>query len=90
MNAKSLDTIKAGEKILVLRITGGRHAREKLTGMGIVPGEKIKVSKNDGSGPLIVDIYGSRTVIGIGLAQKVMVTELGDEFADSRGGSDPP
>ncbi len=75
MKAKSLDTVKAGSSIRVLTITGGRHAREKLVGMGIVPGEMVKVSKNDGGGPLIVDVYGSRTVIGIGLAQKVMVAD---------------
>jgi len=47
-------------------------------GLGIVPGEKLRVRKNENGGPLIVDIYGSKTVIGIGLAQKVQVMGVGE------------
>jgi Fe2+ transport system protein FeoA len=77
MSAKSLDTVTSDSVVRVVSIGGGRHAREKLMGLGIVPGEKLRVRKNDGGGPLIIEIYGSKTVVGLGLAQKVEVTEVG-------------
>lgn len=49
-------------------------ARKKLTDLGIIPGERLKVMRNDGVGPLLIGIYDSKVVIGIGLAQKVRVT----------------
>ncbi len=78
MSAQSLDTVPSGTTVRVVSLSGGRHAREKLMGLGIVPGEKLRVRKNENGGPLIVDIYGSKTVIGIGLAQKVQVMGVGE------------
>ncbi|BDZ68114.1 hypothetical protein GCM10025860_15620 [Methanobacterium ferruginis] len=41
--------------------------------MGIYKDSQIKVIKNDIPGPLIVDVKGSRLIIGRGQAQKIMV-----------------
>lgn len=73
MESVSLERVASGKTVRVVSLAGGRHAREKLMGLGIVPGEKIRVRKNESGGPLIIDIYGSKTVLGTGLAQKVHV-----------------
>jgi Fe2+ transport system protein FeoA len=52
-------------------------------GLGIVPGEKVRVRKNENGGPLIIDIYGSKTVLGLGLAQKVQVMVVGSDSRDT-------
>ncbi len=73
MSSTTLDKITPGSTVRVISLSGGRHAREKLMGLGIVPGEQIKVRKSDNGGPLVIDIYGSKMVLGLGLAQKVHV-----------------
>jgi Fe2+ transport system protein FeoA len=83
MSAQSLDTVPSGSTVRVVSLGGGRHAREKLMGLGIVPGEKVRVRKNENGGPLIIDIYGSKTVLGLGLAQKVQVMVVGSDSRDT-------
>ena len=46
---------------------------KKLCEIGIYPKSLLKVIKNDISGPLIVEVKGSRFVLGRGQAQKIMV-----------------
>jgi Fe2+ transport system protein FeoA len=76
MNTKTLDLVASGTTVRIVSLSGGRHAREKLRGLGFIPGERVKVRRNDFGGPLVVEIYGSRTVLGLGLAQKVKVVEM--------------
>ena len=51
-------------------------ARSKLMDLGIIPGEHLTVTQNDGSGPLIIEHHGSRLVVGTGLAGKVRVSPV--------------
>jgi len=74
MESITLDKATRGSSVRVVAVSGGRMARQKLTDLGIIPGEKLKIVRNDGSGPVLVGLYDSKVVVGSGLAQKVRVT----------------
>ena len=65
---------KAGEKLLIKEIAGGRDARARLASMGLRPGDPVEVISNDGEGRLIVGRGSTRLALGRGIAQKVLVT----------------
>ncbi len=57
----------------VSKINAGHKAHRFLADLGIHEGEKIRVVKND-SGPVIVEVKGTRVAIGRGLASKIELT----------------
>jgi len=73
MNTQTLDQIKNGSLVRVVSVNGGRMARKKLMDLGVIPGERLKVLRNDSAGPLLIALYDSKVVVGSGLAQKVRV-----------------
>lgn len=64
---------KTGDTVRVMAISGGRTARKKLMDLGIIPGERVKVLRNDSAGPLLIGVYDSKIMIGSGLSHKVTV-----------------
>ena len=58
---------------VVVRINGGHSRRDRLL-LGIVPGVPVYVIKNGRSGPLVLDVLGSRIVLGNGIASAVEVS----------------
>jgi len=53
----------------------GRGCVNKLASMGIIPGEVVRVI-NTGSGPVMVEVKGSRVAIGRGVAMKIYGEEI--------------
>ena len=41
--------------------------------MGLIPGVQIRVINSQMPGPIMIDLRGSRLVLGHGVAQKIMV-----------------
>jgi len=66
---------KANVNLIFTFIEGGRSAAQRLTGMGLIPGESLKVLHNSGYGPVTVLIKGAKVALGHGLAAKIMVEE---------------
>ncbi len=58
--------------IIISSIRAGQKAHRFLAELGIHSGEKVKVVKND-SGPVILEVKGTRVAIGRGLAGKIEV-----------------
>ena len=56
-------------------IDAGQGATSRLTSMGILPGEDLKLLSRGQHGPLVVEVKGTRVAIGRGLAVKVRVTK---------------
>ena len=56
-------------------VEGGRGAIQRLTDMGLLPGERLKVLHNSGYGPVTVLIKGAKVALGHGLAAKIIVEE---------------
>ena len=61
-----------GEKVNVIRFAGGRKMQNRLASMGLTSGDVIEVLNN--TGPFIINVKGTRLALGMGLAQKVLVT----------------
>lgn len=74
----TLDVIKKDVQIEVVEIHGGWGIRQRLNQMGIHPRDKIIVKKSGFmKGPMLVQVHGMDVAIGRGMAQKVLVKEIG-------------
>jgi ferrous iron transport protein A len=58
-------------RLVSFRDGGGFQAR--LAAMGLVPGAELHVCSNRGHGPLVIEVKGSRMILGRGLAGKILV-----------------
>lgn len=65
-----LTGVDPGKQVQVFTIEGGRKLRARLAAMGLIPGVKLTVIKND---PLIIAMNDSRLVLGRGMACKITV-----------------
>jgi ferrous iron transport protein A len=65
-----------GREVVVRGLAGGRGMRRRLTDMGIAPGAKVRVVRNDGHGPLLMALGEARLAVGRGVALKIMVEEV--------------
>ena len=69
----SLAMASVNDNLKIVQVWHGGKFKKKLSEMGIYKDSQIKVIKNDIPGPLIVDVKGSRLILGRGQAQKIMV-----------------
>ena len=65
--------VRPGEEVMVVDIRAGRGLTRRLTDMGLIPGTTIRVITSHMPGPILIDLRGSRLVLGHGIAQKIMV-----------------
>lgn len=72
-NKTILNTIKSGNMVIVNNICSGTGVKIKLTEMGITHGTKIKVIYNDGWGPMVIALSGSRMALGRQITKKIIV-----------------
>ncbi|GAB4159854.1 MAG: hypothetical protein Kow00107_08220 [Planctomycetota bacterium] len=70
-----LSSAKAGVQLVLVSVDAGRNFSSRLAEMGIFPGVELSVIKNDGGGPVIIEIRGSRVMLGRGEANKVLVKQ---------------
>lgn len=69
----SLAIANENENLKVVKVDHHGRFKKKLSDMGIYPDANLKVIKNDIPGPLILDVKGSRLILGRGQAQKILV-----------------
>ncbi|HPI92553.1 MAG TPA: FeoA family protein [Deltaproteobacteria bacterium] len=70
--------LKEGDTASILRITGGRHLKARMAGLGIREGTLVRlISAAPFRGPLLVEDVssGARTMIGRGMAASVEVCD---------------
>ena len=65
--------VRPGEEVTMVGIRAGWGLTKRLADMGLVPGTILRVINNQMPGPVIVEVRGSRLVLGHGVAQKIMV-----------------
>ena len=71
---KSLVSVKVGSKVIIRQIEGGKGAKSKLAGLGIIEGlEVVLKSKPSNNGPVVISIDNNDLVIGWGIASKIKV-----------------
>jgi len=70
-----LTMVSPGRKAQVAGIRAGRGLTRRLADMGLTIGVSIRVINSQTCGPILIDLRGSRLVLGHGVAQKILVTE---------------
>lgn len=68
-----LSIVQVGRKVRLISVEAGRGLRSRLTAMGLVPGTEIEVLQNFMHGPFLIEVKGSRIMLGRGMAQKIEV-----------------
>ena len=70
----SLNDMKDGQTGIIVSILGGRKAAKRLADLGLTTGTEIIVLRRTlFSGPVQIEVCGSRLVLGKGLALKIIV-----------------
>ncbi len=70
-----LSRVREGKRVRVVQVLGGWGMINKLRELGIYEGKEITVVRNS-VGPLILEVDGSKVVVGRGMAERIMVEEL--------------
>jgi Fe2+ transport system protein FeoA len=78
MNSKTneilLTELEDGQSGFIISVHGGKMLIKRLADLGLTSGTWIKVIRRTlFSGPVQVEVCGSRLVLGKGLASKIMV-----------------
>lgn len=68
-----LSMIKVGEKVKLVSVNAGHGLKSRLTAMGLVPDVEITVASSGYRGPCVIDVMGSKMVLGRGMAHKIIV-----------------
>ena len=63
------------EPVTVTGVKAGWGLQRRLADMGLTPGVRIRVINSQMSGPVLIDLRGSRVALGRGVAQKILVKE---------------
>jgi len=70
---KPLSAVEAGQTVKLATIEAGQGLKSRLLAMGLVPNVHITVVSNGGLGPFVVNVKGTKVVLGRGMAHKIMV-----------------
>ena len=70
-----LTQARTNVNLIFTSLEGGRGAIQRLTDMGLIPGERLRVLHNSGYGPVTVLMKGAKVALGHGLAAKIIVKE---------------
>jgi len=72
-----LDQVHENKKATVIDIQGGSGIRQRLSQMGIHPGDIITMVRYGAlRGPLLIEIHGSQVALGRGIASRILVEKL--------------
>jgi ferrous iron transport protein A len=70
----ALNELDDGQTAYIVSVLGGRNLTKRLADLGITSGTEVKIIRRTlFSGPLQVEVAGSRLVLGWGLASKILV-----------------
>lgn len=71
-----LSMVSPGELVQVAAVRAGWGLQRRLADMGLTPGVQVRVVNSQRSGPVVIEIRGSRLALGQGVAHKIMVKQL--------------
>ncbi|MBN2086847.1 ferrous iron transport protein A [Candidatus Peregrinibacteria bacterium] len=75
-----LTDLEPNQKGEIVSVLGGAMATKRLADLGLSSGTKIKIIKKAPfSGPIKIEFYESRLVLGRGLASKILVKIIQNE-----------
>ena len=70
---QSLSEIRSGQKVKLVSIDAGHGLTHRLISMGLIPNVEITVIKNSHPGPFVINVKGSKIMLGRGIASKIIV-----------------
>ncbi|QXM06840.1 FeoA family protein [Crassaminicella indica] len=68
-----LSMVNPGQNAILNSIRWGPKLKKKLQDMGLTPGVEINVISNNTNGAFIINVRGSRLVLGGVVTQQIMV-----------------
>ena len=71
-----LAMVSPGEVVQVVDVRAGWGFQRRLADMGLTPGVIIRVMNSQKPGPIIIDLRGSRLVLGYGMTQRILVKKV--------------
>ena len=69
----TLAMMRPGERAIVKAVHGGRMFNQRLATIGLTPQSEVKLIKGGLDHPVIVEVRGTRFMIGRGMAHRVIV-----------------
>ena len=81
-----LSKIPTGKKARLIGIEAGRGLCNRLASMGLVSNVEIIVVSNSHPGPFVINVKGSKVMLGRGMANKIMVSGCNNEEDHSGSG----
>lgn len=68
-----LSMVKPGQSVILKEISWGDKVRRRLEDMGLTQGVEFTLINGNPQGAQIIDLRGSRLILGRGMANKIMV-----------------
>ncbi|QDA31371.1 ferrous iron transport protein A [Thermococcus indicus] len=68
-----LTFVEEGREVVLRAVHGGKGMAKKLTEMGLVPGTRVKIVRNQRCGPLVIRVKDSDLAIGWRIATRIYV-----------------
>ena len=72
----ALTTVAEGQCVRLARLNAGCGMAARLSAMGLVPGVELRVLRNRGHGPALVEVKGTRLALGRGMAAHIRVKPI--------------
>ncbi|MHC4122510.1 MAG: FeoA family protein [Planctomycetota bacterium] len=70
---RPLSVVKTGRTVKLVKVDAGRGLKNRLASMGVLPNVEMTIVSNGHAGPFVVNVKGSKVVLGRGIANKIMV-----------------
>ena len=71
-----LSSLRDGERAKITSVEGGRTVNLRMNELGFTTGANLKVIRNVGGGPVMVELKAGKIALGRGIAKKIMCTKL--------------
>lgn len=68
-----LSMVDVGQEVVLKDINWGRKMKKRLEDLGLTPGVKLSIVSNDLRGSFILNVRGSRLVLGKSVTQNILV-----------------
>ena len=72
-HVRPLSMVGAGETVRVVKVNVGRGLNTRLAAMGLASNTEVTVVSNTHPGPFVVNVKGSKVMLGRGIAHKITV-----------------
>ena len=73
-----LQMASVSQVVKLAQIRGGKEMQHRLAEMGLISGVEMKIIERGQSGPFIVEVKGSRLVLGKGMVPRIFVVPIED------------